>query len=255
MSSEVIHLESPQSSVEGFKLPSGYLDDEGVVHDQIVMSEITGEEEDILASRKMLIHKRLQAVLERCTVSLGDVPKGDIGKALKKLPVVDRLYMLIKLRAISLGNMYTFKTACPQEACKMESRMTVDLDELVATGLKDPKKRHFEVVLPKSKKKVRWAVMDGSGEDKLSGMQQSKDSASLMILGRVLEIGTEPPSLDKIKSLPMADRDFLRGQFQEQEGSLDDKIEIDCPFCGEHYETDIDIGQPSFFFPAGSSKR
>lgn len=255
MSSEVIHLENAQTSVDGFDLPSGYLDEDGNVHKYIMMREITGEEEDILASRKMLIHKRLQMILERCTEGFGNLHKSDISKAIKKLPIVDRLLMLIKLRAISLGEMYSFETTCPQAACQMKSRMSVNLNEIEARGILDPKKRHFEVTLPKSKLKVRWAIMDGTGEDKLAGMQQSKDSASLMILGRLLEIGTEPPTIDKIKSLPMADRDFLRGEFQQHEGSLDDKIEIDCPFCGEHYETEIDIGQPSFFFPAGTSKR
>lgn len=255
MSAEVKAIETPKSDVDGFELPSGYLDENGGVHKMVHLREITGEEEDILASQKLAIHKRLQRVLERCVTKFEGVDDAKKGEAVRQLPLMDRYALLIRLRTISLGNDYTFETECTNQSCQKNLRQFVELDSIVVHGLKDPKERAFTETLPKTKKTVRWGVMTGTGEDKLSGLEQHKDSLSLMILARVQELDGEVPNLGMIKGMPLADRDFLRGRFMEQEGSMDDVVDVECPHCGNEFKTEIEIGQAGFFFPAGMSKR
>lgn len=255
MSAEVKAVETPKTAVDGFELPSGYLDEQGNVHKSVHLREITGEEEDILASKKLAVHKRLQRVLERCITQIDGVEDAKKNDAIKNLPLMDRYALLIRLRTISLGNDYTFETECTNESCQKVLRQFVELDSIVVHGMREPKTRVFSETLPKTGQAARWSVMTGTGEDKLSGLEQHKDSLSLMILARLQELGGEIPNLGMIKALPMADRDYLRGRFMEEEGSMDDEVDVECSHCGNEFKTEIEIGQAGFFFPAGTSKR
>lgn len=248
-------LEQPKTPFSQTELPCGYLNpDDNKLYKTVSLREISGEEEDLLASDKLPVHKRLRMVLERCIEGFDGLPKEKKREAVGKLPLIDSLHLLIQLRTISLGKDYTFEIQCP--ACSKKSMQTVDLGDIRAKDLpEDCSQRVFESDLPKSKSKIRWGVMCVENEDKIAGMKQNKDALSLMILSRVHDINGQPPTLQKIKQLPLLDRNYLREQFAEHEGTLDDKIEFTCPHCGEYAESEIDIGQVGFFFPSGVSKR
>jgi hypothetical protein len=36
---------------------------------------------------------------------------------------------------------------------------------------------------------------------------------------------------------------------KKSEGSIDNEVEMGCPHCKHEFKTEIDIGNPSFFFP------
>ena len=98
-----------QGTVE---LPCGYVDDEGKVHDQAMLRELTGAEEDILATPKMSGSEKMTRIIGNCLIKLGDIDKP--GKEIaRKLTIGDRAVLLLAMRSVSLGAVYPFRVKCP----------------------------------------------------------------------------------------------------------------------------------------------
>jgi len=245
-------VDPAKSSIESYILPTGLLDDSGVLHKEVIVRELTGNEEDILSSRKFSIFKRFQEVLEKCTISIGSVSQKDPNwsKYIYSLPVSDRVYLMLKIRQVSLGDNYAFKVGCP--SCEKVSSHTVSLDSFKIDGMKNPEKRFWESSMPKSGKKYKAKIQTGVEEEKMSKFTaENIDFASLILLARLTEIdGKSPVTLQMVKELSMADRLAIRKDLGEHEGEIDRSIEIQCPHCGHEFSSDINIGSADFFFPS-----
>lgn len=243
-----------KASLDGFELPCGYLDAEGNIHTYVEVSEITGEEEEILAAKNMPVIKKLNKVLANCTKAIGDIKGGRIEQIIPDLTQGDRVFLLFAIRRVTLGDDFPFTTVCPK--CEHESDLTVDLSELEIKKMPDPRIRLYDVELPKSKKKVTMKVMTGRGEEALSkAVAVGKDIVSTAILARIEAIDGKPAGVKDLKGLSMVDRNYLRDAWQDREGGVDTTTDITCLNCEHDYQTDIDMGAEGFFSPAAVLKR
>lgn len=241
-----------KSVIGGFELPTGYIDEAGNLHKQIVVTEITGEEEDVLASKKMPVHQRMETILQRCIKSIGTIQREgnpNWSKVIRDLHVTDRLYAIIKIRTVSIGAPYRFKTACM--VCNEHFDQVVSLDQFHISGLRDPMERNWKGTLPRSGKSYVAKVQTGAEEAKLASISKSEDMLSLAIVARLVELdGQQPVTLQTVKKLSLADREHLRTDFKTHEGDVDNKVDVECEKCGAGFKTEIDIATPSFFFPS-----
>jgi len=243
-------------------LPCGYFDpDDGVtdVIKTVEMVEMTGYEEDLLGNKsKQASGMAINEVLSRCLVSIGDIapPKAGRGKFfmphLDKMLVADRTFLMIRLRQLSLGDMFHFEAVCPN--CKYRHRRAgIDLSELERKEMEEPTKREWDVELP-SKKMATFRALIGKDERKLLTIkkQRKEDLFSSLLMLRLTELdGEKVTSIAQIKGLTTKDRDFLRGRFDDSEGGLDTQIEMTCEDCGYEWQMALPIGESSFFFPSG----
>jgi hypothetical protein len=200
----------------------------------------------------MPMHVRMNKILENCVTRIGDHENKSLSWAsvIRSLVVTDRLHLLLKIRILSLGPLFSAKCECANEDCKYISNQTVDLNDFVIEGLKDPYKRQWSGVLPKSKWSYTAKSQTGREEAKLAKHSQSKDLMSLAILGRLVELnGKEKISLQTIKKLSLIDRQHLRKEFADQEGDIIKNIEYECPDCGHENKQEVDIATTNFFFP------
>lgn len=240
-----------KSSVASYELPTGWLDTEtGELYKEIELREITGEEEDMLASTRMSAGVKMNNLMTACIQKIGPhTDKSKIRSILDELVSNDRFFLVYKIREISLGPVYKFQTPCLH--CQDNQLRMVDLSEVVIPGLLEPKKRIYEGTLPRSKSPYRWKVQDGRSEDFAQKLlEKNKDDIlSTIIQQRVQEIDRQPVSLNLLKKLPLADRIFLRSEFTKIEGEVDDKIIVDCPKCGQTFEVTADVAKKEFFFP------
>lgn len=246
-------LEQPKSSVDGFELPCGFLDEDGELHTDIIVREMTGEEEEILAARNLPNGKKYNRVLSRCTSQIGgfNTPQ-DISKVVMDLPQGDRVYLLFAIRRTSLGDEMPFVTKCP--GCETESQMVIDLSELEIKKMPDPKVRTYDTVLP-SGKKAQMKILVGRGEDMIAkAFKKGVDVISTAILARLAELDGEPPTIKGLKKLTLKDRNHLKNIWEDYEGGVDTTITIDCPLCEYEYEADIGIGDEGFFNPSAALK-
>lgn len=249
----VQQMETAKGSNGVFTLPCGYLDpvtQELVTEVQV--TEITGNEEDMLASDKIPSHAKVTQLLAGCVTRVGSVvDKGLIAGIVQELPIGDRVFLIFAIRRVTLGDELPVRERCPE--CKTTTLFMVDLaEDLQAKPMKDPKKRVWDVTLP-SGKTARFRVSTGrdeAGREKLAKRGKHKaDVLSQAIMMRLELLEGEKPTLKMVKSLGMRDRNHLREQYQEVEGGVDTTLELECPSCGHEWEKDLDLGAANFFFP------
>lgn len=260
-----------KSPVGTFTLPCGYLDDDGKLHTDVLLREMTGEEEDILGSRGANVLARINQVMTNCIERLGPITdKARIGELVPVLPVADRNFLFIALRRVSLGDEFLMDVTCP--GCEKKQKMSLNLADLAVKTMPEPSKRTFPVTLP-SGKKLTWRLMTGVEEASLSKIRDAttKDLMTLAIAARLIEIDGKPvvfaPRVDArsklsmdadtkkvfefVKKLSLKDRDFMRTQFRDHEGGMESEVEFECDGCGKKFRSDFDPSQIGFFFPSG----
>lgn len=244
-------IEIPKSPIDSYELPCGHVDQEGGVHTLVTVREMTGEDEEILAARNMPTTKKINKILTRCTESIGPFSGQALQFIIPELTQGDRIYLLMAIRRASLGDDMPFQTTCP--SCKEEARFIVDLNDLETKKMANPALRHYDVVLPKSKHKVRMKVLTGKGEEAISRAAiKGQDIISTAIFARIESMNDKPVTIPDLKGLALSDRNFLRGAWEEHEGGVDTEIQVDCPSCGVAYESELDISQQGFFNPSAT---
>jgi hypothetical protein len=248
-------VELPKSSVDGFELPCGYIDQDGKLHTQVEIREITGPEEEILAATNMMAFRRLNRLMIACTAAIGPY-RGEAAmeKIIPDLCQGDRFFIMFAIRRVSLGNDMPFISKCPH--CDQEQKIVVDLSELEVKAMPDPKRRTYPIVLPKSGHKVLMKVLTGRGEDSIArALQSGKDRISTSLLARIDSMNDKPCTLEDLKVLGLMDRNFLRDAWEDNEGGIDTSIDMECPSCAAEYQANVDPSQEGFFNPLAVLKR
>lgn len=244
-------VDGGKSSFSKVTLPTGLLDEEGKLHTDVLLTEMTGCEEDILSSSRMTAVQKTSAILENCTMQIGSIDKSDnkFKHYLKSLCLNDRLFLLIQIRIVSLGKMFDFKITCP--LCTKSSNQTVNLDDFKVDGLTDPTKQEWSGILPRSKKKYKCHVQTGYEEEKQEKLKYNdEDLLSLIIMSRLKELDGKEVTLAEVKKLSAMDRKHIRAEMKKAEGSIDNEVEMTCPHCKHEFKSEIDIGSANFFFPS-----
>lgn len=250
----VNQMETPHASVGVFELPCGYLDpDSKELYRDVKVREISGHEEDMLASNKVPGPLKLNNLLMACVERVGPYEGASLSKVIKKLPVGDRVFLLFAIRRVTLGDELPVREVCP--SCSTKSLFMVDLgEELTIKEMPSPMKRVYDDVLPRSGKEVRFRVSTGEDEAAMAKASKRTDTLSQSILMRLELLNGEPPTLKGVKELSMADRNFLRKRFAEVEGGVETSIEFECTSCGHEWSKDLNVGAQGFFFPSETSK-
>jgi hypothetical protein len=254
------HYLDPKPTQDIFSLPCGFVDEGGTLHQKVHLREMTGIEEEVLAG-KGEVTARLNRVISNCIVSLGDDLKADL-TTVKKLTVVDRVFLLIALRRVSLGDDYGLKVKCP--ACSHTSSFKVDLGELEVRQMDDPAKRSYTGELP-SGGSFTWHPMTGEDEDWLADAKKKlkgEGVVTLAMLARMDEVNGDALSKDpknrralvdsvtKLAKLSIRDRNHLRRTFESTEGNIDTDLEFECDSCGHEFRADLRVDPAAFFFPS-----
>jgi len=245
-------MEDAKSSQGVFDLPCGYIDPDGELHIEVEIGEITGHEEDMLASRTTPDYKKMGVLIGRCIKRLGSITdRGKLAALTSDLTIGDRTFLIFAIRRVTLGDEYPFKITCP--SCDEERLYNMDLSELEIQDMPDRMKRSYDVELP-SGKSVTFRIMTGKDEEKLAKVKNFDNKVSMALAVRIEALEGKPPTLKDIKDLGLRDRDFLRGYFDEVDGGVDTTMEITCSSCGHDFEDELNPAQSGFFFPSATRK-
>lgn len=271
-------LREPKSTVGIFDLPCGYVDAAGTLHTEVQLKEISGRDEDMLNNEGMPPSKKMNALLASCVLRIGTITdKGTISSVVADLLVGDRVFLILAIRRVSLGDNYPYKDTCPE--CERESLMSLNLGELEVQKMKDPLKRVFDARMPSraaikqwastgedipepeksapSGKTIRFKMLTGRDEEKIAKANKSKgeDSVSALLGLRILMLDDKPPTIEELQDLTMAERSYIRDVvFRRDDGGVDTTLEVTCPTCDHDFKRELDIGQMGFFFPSAARK-
>ena len=245
-------LDEPTAPEAVLELPCGYLDADGTLHTEVVVREMTGAEEDMLASKQTPDHKKFGELVRRCVTRLGtETDPGKLTVAIDSLPLGDRVFLLFAIRRVSLGETFPFISKCPE--CEKESMFRLNLADLDVRKMPEPTKRVFETTTPTGKK-VAFRPLFGKDDDRLSMLQDEKAKATMALAVRIITINGEPASVEQVQNMSIRDRNHLRDTFEESDGGVDTAMDMQCPRCMQEYEQDVGIGQTGFFFPSRALK-
>jgi len=238
-------MEGTRPSVSVCELPTGFLID-GKVLNELTFRELAGPEEEILASKKMLASRRFTKVMGNCIQKIGPLEdRVVISKAIEDMTTSDRIFFLIRLRMISIGELYNFSYPCPE--CKHVDKLVYDLK---GVEFKNPPKADAlfkEITLP-SKQKVRLRVANSAIEERIEKSANEPSAVTMALFARIESLDDRPPAMSDITNMTLKDRNAIRKAIDDLEGDVDDTFEADCTKCGEHYSASIPIGSADFFF-------
>jgi hypothetical protein len=247
------HLDA-KATTATFTLPCGLIRD-GKVMRAIQLREMSGVEEEILAG-KGSTSDRLNRVIANCLVDIAGA-KGSI-QSVMEMTMIDRLYTLLALRRVSLGDKYMITAQCP--SCEKEHEYSIDLSSLSIREMADPSVRAHRGTLP-SGQTYAWHVMTGQDEEWVNLVSKKFSGEGLLtigILARMDELNGARLDKEPVRmreafrlaaNLSLRDRNHLRSVFQLQEGDIDMQLEFACQSCQFEFKADMNIQNKEFFFP------
>jgi hypothetical protein len=240
------------------ELPCGFLDEQGKVHVDLVVREMTGHEEDLLASKGPVL-VRLNQIILNCAVRLGEIEdRAELAKAVRALTASDRMVAFIAIRRVSLGDVYSVRVQCPNAECREDVRYNLDLANMTVQPMADRAKRSFEDSMS-SGDVVRWHVMRAEDEEWVNAKgKRREDVLTLGLLSRVEQVGEAVldrdghmrEAMELLKNMSIRDRNRMRELFREREGHVDTQVDFSCPSCQHEWREELNLGQPGFFFPS-----
>lgn len=258
-------MDYPKSSVYSDVFPCGYVSEDGEVYTEFTVKELTGVEEDILASNMDEVEKMGQ-VIGNCLVNVKNENNviddhAQLIKISRQMPMADRLAAILATRIVSLGDKFSFKIQCASKSCNNVDQAYIMLSSLEKTQMKNPEKQIREDEFADGKT-IEWHILrpqDMKWLEKARKKMKKKKDMTLMILSRVDKIdGVEiqrqgaklKDSIRVLQSLSIGERNSIRNLFREKEGDIDLDINHECSVCGHEFTQRLELTE-DFFFPSG----
>jgi len=272
-----------------YRIVGGYLDEQGVVHNEVKVRSLSGEEEELLANESVDILDRLTSIPIACTERIGTIEgRGEIAKAIHRLPQGSHTHLLIALRRVTHWkrhkDIYEMDVRCPHTGCKQTNSYAVNLGTLEVFEMEDPTKREFSEELLDCGKNVTWRIAGIPQAKIFRAIGRSKAKAedhmvfSISIMARLASVDGQDVRLtlddfvqegqrklylskraqavyDMVRKWTSGDRDQLRESFLMNEPGVDTDLEFTCKSCGEDFQGELDVTQRTFFFPSATSRR
>jgi len=218
-----------------FTLPSGI---------EAELKEMTGQEEELLTNQRLLRSgDAINLVIKNCLVHLG-YETSVTAKHVEDLLSGDRLFLLVKLRQISLGDSVDLELQCTNAVCKNRNYLSIDLEGLETTSYTE--EREFAFTLPACKQVVKFTHLDGNKEKRLAALKEPNISSAMMM--RIISVDGKPPSKKILADMSMRDRSALRMEMNRVDAGIDTTVECDCEQCGTKLKTRLEA-EPAFLFP------
>lgn len=240
------------------ELPGGILDNRGQCFKTVIVRQLTGRDEELLADRRY--KNAAQQVSEFLAQVLTEVPGLDkpVSKELvSEMLIGDRDYLLLRLRQICLGDQVEQVMRCPAPACGQKADVEFLISELPVRRVKavqpvyefdlteplrreDPRSGHVVLRLP-------------TGND-LEAILDCKDvnpaMANTKLFARIVRMfGREGFSEAAARELPMRARQEITAFLKTVTPGPELKVEIQCPHCGADMSYPFDLY--GFFLPNG----
>lgn len=203
--------------------------------DQIKIRPMNLEDEKAIAISKGKVEDPINLMLSRCVE----------GVDIKDLLIIDKLWLIFNLRAISYGDIYKAIAICSK--CQAENPLDIPLLSLPVIPLPDDYKNPTEVELPILKKKVTVTIPRVSDEVYL----KDKDGIFANLWRFVLSVdgNTDKVLINKFLNdprLPLTDVHKIINALTCADYGVKTNIKFECGSCKEHNLIDLPIGADFF---------
>lgn len=222
------------------RLPGGYVDAQGSVHRTAEVRELNGVDEEALL-RVDSTGKIMMAMIERATVSIGDIPA--TREVLEDLLAADREALLLGIRVATYGRTEAFTITCPH--CSEQFDHDIDLvEDIPAKTLTDPEiDSQFEVTLRRGTAQV--SLPTGRTQKSIAGAQDKTLSElnTILLRGCVQSINGMPVMGEEtIKALGLADRSAILTAIADRNpGPRLGDVTVECEACEKVIDTPLSL--------------
>jgi hypothetical protein len=165
------------------------------------------------------------------------------GVDVQDLLLIDKMFLLLKIREISYGETYPAKVTCPK--CYKESHVEIDLSKLLINYIPKEVSDPREVKLPKVNKlaKVRFPRV---ADEVFLGTQEEIFNN---IWRFVIELNGSSDAVfiaKAIPKLPIMDVKKLMKEIMRDDLGLNPKFILNCGGCGKNSELEVPINENFF---------
>ena len=242
--------------IEGdiFNLLAGYRDENGTVHKEFEIVEMTGAEEEAIAKPEIRTNgaKVVRTILEKCCIRIGTLTRRELGLAkwreiIQNLHVGDQDYMMLMIRKQSIGEEVEASHDCPK--CKTKLITTVGLDELEIMPFKGQEEINFE--LPKGYRDKKGEIHKigkirlpkGLDREVLDPIARKNigEATTLMLTRCVESFEGVNVNNDVIRGLSIKDREYLAGLLKDNIFGVKFEIDIICDTCGTEFKASLNM--------------
>ena len=245
------------------KLPNGVLHSKYGHLRYLNMREMTGNEEEILTTRKYgRDGSAIRRILENCVTGFGPsmreagmIEGEDIYSVLKEMRLSDALFTLVKLRILSEeDDTFRYSLKCPK--CGDLGRYHVKLKEYLEknTEYMPDGEQPQSTYTHKDEKGVEYVYRPLLIQDnaELAHVQRTEPHMTLtaQLACSLLRIGKrEYRTMREVSDLPKKVRTKLRRLINECDYGMDVEVMNNCNECNHEFKGNLPIASLDFFFP------
>lgn len=167
----------------------------------------------------------------------------------------DRMAILIWLRSTGYGSEYPIKVYSPKEEMFVDVMFDLSTLKMKPIGSKPDEQGEFDMVLPVSKKLVKFKLLTGTDEKEISRKDEEwikrgneSDRGRFILEQQIVEIDGERDivkRLQEIAKMPLKDSIEFKKYSNSIEPGIDFNIKVETP-GGESIDTFLGI-RPDFF--------
>jgi hypothetical protein len=200
---------------------------------EVVISPIKFEDEKQLVSNLRNNVNPINVILSKCVK----------GVEVNSMLLLDKLFLLLKIREISYGEEYPASITCPH--CSNVSEVNINLSDLIVnpipSDLEDPR----ELTLPKLKKKVKVRFPRVSDESYIATQEQVYNNIWRFVV--TLDGVSDPVFIGKaIPKMHIMDVKFILNHIMRNDLGLNPKFIFGCDSCGKESELEVPINENFF---------
>lgn len=200
---------------------------------ELTISPIRFEDEKSLTSSQKNNINPVNLILEKCVH----------GMDIHSLLLIDKLYLLLKIREISYGAEYPAIITCP--SCSNKAEVRVNLSKLIVNDIPKDLEDPREISLPKLKKKIKVRFPRVSDERYLTTSELIYNNIWRFVVE--LNGDTDPVFISQaIPKMPIMDIKYIISNIMRNDLGLVPKFLYDCEFCGNMTEMEIPINENFF---------
>ena len=195
---------------------------------------MTFEDEKAIATIKKSDRMNpINYLLSRCVNNLN----------INELLLMDKMYLLYKIREVSYGPEYEVNITCPK--CNSDSEVKIDISKLLLNEVPDDLTDPREVTLPAIKKNaiVRFPRLK---EEKYLNFIENKNGQFWRFIESIDGHSDKKVISKVLDKLPLGDMHVLISELTKAEYGLDSKINYICGDCEGETVVDIPIGENFF---------
>jgi hypothetical protein len=238
---------------QSFLLPGGYVDADFELLREVELASLSGRDEELIAAPQPIADPALLTVLlSRCVLRLGPVRPVSEDLA-RRLLVVDRQFLLLKLRQITFGDHVQATVQCPWEGCQKKVDIGFSLHDIPVRESEEKGPLYTRKLSPEAAfsdehgeqyREVVFRLPNGEDQEAIAPTIEEDETEGLtLLLARCIRrLGSLcDPGPEVLHRLSPLARVEIERHMEEAAPQVDLNLAAYCPECDREFIVPFDL--------------